>query len=72
MDARCKKMDMIVSMDMIMSKASYTKNNKIELYLHFKNTRERRSEFGVMEELQKLCSIFSLEHSQFKSNPGKM
>ena len=43
-------MTTILSMAVIMSTASYTKNNKIELYLHFKNTQEQPFEFGVVEE----------------------
>ena len=37
-------------MAMMASTALYTKNNKIKLYLRFKNTRERRSEFGAVGE----------------------
>ena len=39
LDASQTKKAMIVSMAMIASAASYTKNHKIELYIHFKKTR---------------------------------
>ena len=56
---------MIVTMAMITSTDSYTKNNKIELYLHFEKTRERRFEFGAVEENQNhvLFAIWSIHES---------
>ena len=50
-------MAMIVSMAMITSTDSYTKNNKIEIYLHYKNNRERRFESGAVEGNNEMCSI---------------
>ena len=39
-NVRWKKTGTIVYMGIITSTASYTKNNKIKLYLHFKMTQE--------------------------------
>ena len=58
---------MIVSMHMMTSTYSYTKSNKIKLYLHYKTTQERRFEFGAVEENSKFCSIWSLDHPQVES-----
>ena len=58
---------MVVSMAMITPTASYTNYNKINLYLHFKSTKERLFEFFAVEENQKSYSVFSMDHSLVES-----